>query len=198
VLAGQSAAAREASLEILKEILCEPDTQPTGGSAAHDRTVRSEMMSTIRAFAVQPLGSYFADGELEGLDLYGMDFEGADLANVSFANAFLVESKFADANLDGASLRNCCIRNVGFARASLRDVDLTEADWFNAVELTQAQLATVKPGTLLPCPRDVQAMLDYLPGKYAYAFENWPSQIQQELRRAWNGYLGIQTPDGRG
>ncbi len=197
VLSRLSKPVREAGLELLKEILCEPDTQSTGGSAAHDRVLRGEIMSTIRAFAIQPLGSYFADGALEGLDLYGMDFEGAELAGVSFANAFLVESTFATANLDGASLRNCCVRNVKFTSASLRHADLTEADWFNSIGLAPAQLAAAKPGTLLPCPRDVQAMLDYLPGKYAYPFEDWPHHIQRDLRQTWDRYLGFEIAAGR-
>jgi uncharacterized protein YjbI with pentapeptide repeats len=196
VLSCHSAVAQEAGINLLKQLLCEPDTPPAGGSAAHDRSVRREILSSIRAFAVQPLRSYFADGELEGLDLYAMDFEGADLANVSFANAFLVESTFSGANLEDASLKNCCIRNVKFAGSTLRNADLTEADWFNATGLTAAQLASVKPGTLLPCPADVQGLMDYLPGKYVYAFENWPSPIQQELRQAWSRYLGDEALAG--
>jgi uncharacterized protein YjbI with pentapeptide repeats len=184
-----SETAREAALELVKELLCDRNTGDTDVSGAHDRGVGAEMMACIREFAVHPLRTYFANGEFEGVDLYGMNFERTDLTGVSFAGAFLVESTFLAANLEAASFRDCCIRNVNLQDARLTGADLTGADWFNALGLTRAQLAEVKPDTLLACPPDLQSMLDYLPGKYAFPFESWAASVQRDLRRAWAEYL---------
>ena len=68
-----------------------------------------------------------------------------------------------------------------------------DADWFNALGLTEPQLKAVRPETLRMCPTDVPAMHRYLRARYGLPFESWSARVQAQLRAAWNEYL---SPDG--
>lgn len=153
------------------------------------RRMRQEIFEGIKALAPAALGACLADGELEGIDLYGFDFSGADLHNVSFRGAFLVEADFLEAKLDEANLTRCYVRNARFSRASLAGTNLTDVDWFNAVGLTAEQLAAARRDTVQACPRDEGMIEAYLRSKYGFPMESWEPRLQEQLRSAWREYL---------
>lgn len=153
------------------------------------RRLRQEIFESIKALAPEPLGSYFGHGELEGMDLYGFDFSGVDLRNVSLRDAFLVEADFAEANLDHADFTRSYVRNAKFSRAYMAGADLTDTDWFNALGLTEEQLAAAQPATVTACPGNLEALQEYLRDRYGYPMETWAPRLQNQLRSAWREYL---------
>jgi hypothetical protein len=124
-----------------------------------------------------------------------MDFSSSDLSGRSFAGCFLVDGNFKSSRLKGASFYGACVRNADFAAADLTGADLTDADWFNSLHLTERQLVLVAQHTLLPCPPNVPAMHRFLRDRYGYSFESWSTEIQTELKMAWKEYL---RPGGLG
>jgi TIR domain-containing protein/pentapeptide repeat protein len=159
------------------------------GAPAAVRLLRQEIFGGIKVLA-KSLGSCFASGELEGMDLYGFDFSGTDMRNVSFRGGFLVEANFMEANLDQADLSGCCVRNAKFSGTSLAGANFTAADWFNALGLTEKQLAAASPHTVMACPGSVKGMKAFLKSKYGFPMETWAPQLQDHLRGAWQEYLG--------
>ena len=153
------------------------------------REFRKFILEVLMQAADGRLSSCFANGQLEHLDLYGMDFSGAHLVEISFRGAFLVGASFGRSDLTKASFAGAWIRNANFERATLSDADLTDADWFNAVGLTEAQLRSARHDTLLQCPDSDRMLHRYLQARYGFPFESWPRRHQRELEAAWRGYL---------
>jgi hypothetical protein len=161
------------------------------GAPAAVRHLRREIFEGIKSLAPAALGSYFAQRELEGMDLYGFDLSGADLRNVSFRGAFLVKANLAEAKLDNADLTECWMRNANLSAASLTGANLTGADWFNTVGLTKEQLQAAQRKTILRCPGNVKSMEAHLRAKYGFPMESWEKSIQDDLRSAWRDYLAM-------
>lgn len=159
------------------------------GAPAAVRRLRREIFEGIKSLAPAALGSYFPQGELEGMDLYAFDFSGADLRNVSFRGAFLVKANLTEANLDHADLSHCWMRNANFSGAILTGATLAEADWFNALHFTRQQLESADRGSLMQCPGSVNGMQAHIAAKYGFPMESWEQSIQEELRSTWRGYL---------
>jgi hypothetical protein len=118
-----------------------------------------------------------------------MNFASEELPAFSFRESFLVGSTFEESRLPGASFAAAFIRNVNFAGADLSDADFTDADWFNSQGLTQDQLKSIRPGTLMPCPGSVAGMRRHLEARYEFPLASWSSQVQAQLRSAWTEYL---------
>jgi hypothetical protein len=67
-------------------------------------------------------------------------------------------------------------------------VDFTDADWFNALGLDTARLATCRTDTLLDCPATENEFMSYLGAHYRFSFKSWGHRVQRELRDAWTDY----------
>ena len=76
-----------------------------------------------------------------------------------------------------------------FYHGLLDGVDLTGADWFNAIGLTEHQLTSALKDTVMQCPPDVKAFHRLLSFRYRYSFEEWPPHIQKQLIATWDEYL---------
>jgi serine/threonine protein kinase len=152
------------------------------------REFRTLIFKVLIAATHGRLASWFANGELENLDLYEMDFSGAHLTGVSFRGAFLVGANFAGSDLTHASFAGAWIRNVNFEAANLSVVDFTDADWFNTLGLTEVQIRAAQIHTLPECPENVKSMHRYLDARYGFPFASWPSRQQRELGAAWRQY----------
>jgi hypothetical protein len=135
------------------------------------------------------LKACFEDGDLEHLDLYGMDFTSQELSSLSFRGSFLVEADLGWSNLAHTSFAGAYIRNANFTHADLSGVDFTDADWFNALGLTQDQLAHVRKNTLMNCPATVAEMHAYLEKHYGFPFESWSGRVRNQLTTTWSEYL---------
>ena len=153
------------------------------------RDLRKRALELIKISTQSDLRRCFADHDLEFLDLYGTDFAGQPLGGFSFKGCFLVEASFRGCDLNRASFADANIRNVDFGGAALSGADFTDADWFNAVGLTESQLASIRPDTLLDCPRDMAAMHRFLSRHYVVPFEAWAPRLQDQLKTAWEQYL---------
>lgn len=68
-------------------------------------------------------------------------------------------------------------------------INLTEADWFNSIGLTQKQLESTKQETVPESPRDKTALRSYLEKRYSFPFKSWDKYIQNQLTDAWDEYL---------
>jgi serine/threonine protein kinase len=181
-------ATREAATSGLSDMILTHEAA-SNGVPPTVRQVRRMTLDVLKLATQGELGSCFGDGELEGLDLFGMDFSTAQLTRVSFKGCFLVAADFEGACLRGASFKGAWIRNVDFTNADLAEADLTDADWFNTAGLTESQLASVRKGTLLECPPDVEALHRRLGVRYGYAFDSFDTDIQAQLLDTWNEYL---------
>lgn len=186
---GNSPLVKEFATNTMKELILflgdlEGVIVPTGV-----RQMRKLALDVIKASSPGSLGHNFQDRELEYLDLYGMNFAQENLSHVSFRGCFLATADFQSSDLTGATFAEARIRNTKFGGANLTGADLGGADWFNASGLTEAQLRTVQPGTLLRCPSDVEEMHRFLKGYYALPFESWSADVQDHLRRTWSEYL---------
>jgi serine/threonine protein kinase len=157
------------------------------------RDFRKLILDVLVSATRGDLSPWFRNGQLENLDLYGMDFSGTRLEKVSFRGAFLAGASFARSNLADASFSGAWIRNVNFADARLLGADFSEADWFNALGLTEAQLRSARTDTFADCPRDFKMMHLYASARYGFPFASWLSRHQRELEAAWRQYL---RPDG--
>ena len=188
LLKNASPQVREAITAATKDVILAADPDNSGVSAAA-REVRRLTLNVLRMSASAGLAECFKDGEFEHLDLYGMNFAGERLAGISFKASFLVASSFQECDLSAATFAGSWIRNVNFAGAVLSGADMTDADWFNALGLTENQLRSVQSRTLLDCPPDIPAMHHYLDTRYGYPFESWSTQIQKQLQAAWNECL---------
>lgn len=186
--AGASAATRQAINSALKEIILKGYL---GGDHMRDaaRDVRKRTLQVLQASTAGDLAEVFEAEDLEHLDLYGMDFSSARLPGFRFTRCFLATADFGRSHLARASFSGAWVRNVNFGGADLPDVDFTDADWFNAVGLTESQLRSVRRETLLACPSEVTALHRRLQARYGYPFESWGSQVQQQLEVAWTEYL---------
>jgi serine/threonine protein kinase len=153
------------------------------------RKVRKLTLDALQASTSGDLAAWFKDGELEELEFFMMDFSGAQLAGTRFKGCFLAGSDFRGSNLAGACFEGANIRNVDFAESNLPDADFTDADWFNALNLTERQLAGVRRDTMRTCPADEQAMHRYLADHYVLPFGSWPSRHQEQLQATWKEYL---------
>ena len=91
-----------------------------------------------------------------------------------------------------ASFAGAWIRNVNFAEARLSDVDFTDADWFNALGLTEGQMVSVRRQTIMECPPTLQELHHRLEARYGFRFESWTGQVQEQLKSAWDTYLRPQ------
>jgi hypothetical protein len=178
---------RRQAIDILKDRLGFVASEE--GAPAAVRRLRQDILRSLKALAPAAFGSFFADGEFEGMDLYGVDFSGGDMQRVSFRDAFLVEADFTGACLDRADFTGSYLRNANFAGASLIDANLTDADWFNAVGLTSSQLFAARSETIAACPAGVAAMEAFLRNKYGFPLETWDPRIQAQLRDTWQHYL---------
>jgi serine/threonine protein kinase len=127
--------------------------------------------------------------DFEYLDLWNMDFARENLAGFSFDRCFLAESTFEGSNLNRASFVAAFARNVNFGGADLSGVDFSGVDWFNTLGLTEAQIRSVKPQTLMKCPGDPSLMQDYLDGHYGVPFFAWSDIAREQLLTAWSEYL---------
>jgi serine/threonine protein kinase len=153
------------------------------------RDVRKRVFDILRKATSDDLYQFFGRQDFEHLDLYGFNFEATNLLGTSFGGAFLVECSFASSNLAGASFAGAYIRNVNFSGANMHGADFTDADWFNALELTPAQLTSVRQETLRPCPPDIAAMHSFLESHYAFPFTAWSAHVQEQLQATWKSYL---------
>jgi serine/threonine protein kinase len=183
-----SQAMRQQVTSALKDlILTIPDFN--NGIPAPVRQLRKEALDLIKTATQGQLRECFKEKDLEYLDLYGMNFAGQRLTDISFRGCFLVEADFRQSHLDRATFAGAYVRNVNFAGADLSGADFTDADWFNALALTGGQLASARQDTLMQCPPDEEAMHRYLAARYAFPFESWPLQVQEQLKAAWSQYL---------
>ncbi len=153
------------------------------------RKVRQLTLAALKVSTAGDLAKCFKNGELEDLDLFMMDFSSAQLAGTSFQRCFLVGSDFTGSNLARVCLEEAKVRNVAFTGANLLNADFTDADWFNALGLTEHQLTQVRRDTLRACPTDEPAMHRYLADHYVLPFESWPSRHQEQLRATWSKHL---------
>jgi SEFIR domain/Pentapeptide repeats (8 copies) len=158
-----------------------------------ERLFRADVVRVLIRLTGGRLGAFLTVGGLRGIDLAMFDFRGADLTGIDFSNSFAIECDFRGTTLDGANLRRCSIRNARFNGASLVDVDFTEADWFNALGLNTAQLASCRTDTLLDCPATENEFMAYLATHYGFPFRSWGRRVQRELREAWADYT---QPEG--
>lgn len=153
-----------------------------------ERLFRADVVRILVRLTDGRLGDFLTVGGLPGIDLAMFDFRGADLTGTDFSGSFAIECDFRGTTLDHASFVDCSIRNARFDGASLLDVDFTDADWFNALGLDTAQLATCRTDTLLDCPVTEADFMAYLGGRYHFSFRSWGRRVQRELRDAWAGY----------
>jgi serine/threonine protein kinase len=185
---GLSLKGREAAILSLREVILTLESYPTGVPGTV-RKVRRAAMDVLKQATSGGLAPLFAEGELEELDLYAMNLNGCHLDGTSFVRCFLAESTFRGSRLAESSFASAFIRNVDFTDADVTRVDFTDADWFNAIGLTEPQLAAANPGTLRACPPDIAALHRYLDDHYGYRFSSWSTDVQTQLKRAWNEYL---------
>jgi serine/threonine protein kinase len=182
----------ERVIEALKQKLTTvPD--PADNAPAAVREVRRLILDALRNAIKGEFDRCFDVSDLEFLDLYGMNFSSCRLNGLSFRQCFLPTSSFVDAVLQKASFAGAWIRNVDFRSADLTDADFTGADWFNALNLTEPQLASIRHGTLAGCPANVAEFRRRLDDLYAYPFDSWSETVRNQLISAWNVYL---KPDG--
>jgi serine/threonine protein kinase len=184
---------REAVISVLKELILTIPDLNGNVIPAPIRKVRKAALDVLKVAMQGHLDRCFRTQEFEDLDLYQMNFAFERLGGFSFRGCFLVEASFQGSDLTGASFSGAYIRNVNLAEAGLVEADFTDADWFNALGLTEAQLKAVRPETLRVCPTDVPAMHGYLQARYGLPFEAWSAHVQEQLCAAWNEYL---SPDG--
>ncbi len=184
-----SVAARRAVISAMRDlIVTTPDTD--GNVLPRSvREVRKLALELMKFSKPGDLKACFEDGDLEHLDLYGMDFTSQELSGMSFRGSFLVEADLGRSNLAHTSFAGAYIRNAIFTNADLSGVDLTDADWFNALGLTQAQFARVRHDTVMDCPATVAEMHQYLEKHYALPFESWSGRVRDQLTATWNEYL---------
>jgi hypothetical protein len=158
-----------------------------------ERLFRADVVRVLIRLTRGRLGAFLTVGGLREIDLAMFDFRGADLTGIDFSNSFAIECDFRDTTLDGANLRRCSVRNARFNGASLVDVDFTESDWFNALGLNTAQLASCRTDTLLDCPATENEFMAYLATHYGFSFRSWGRRVQRELREVWADY---NQPEG--
>ena len=185
---GISITTRKTVCRALKEVILtiEPNADGISPSVRH---IRRLTFDTLKLFAEGDFRQLFSDRDLERLDLGEIDFSGLPLAGLSFRECFLIHADFRRANLKQCSLVGTWLRNVRFEEADLDRVDLTGADWFNAIGLTEHQLASALQDTVMPCPSDVNAFLRFLSARYRYSFEGWPPHVQKQIMATWGEYL---------
>ncbi len=158
-----------------------------------ERVLRANVIRTLIRLSGGNLASYFSGYALSGVDLSHFDFRGADLSDTDFSGSFMIQCDFRGVTLTRANFAGCSIRNVRFDGAVLDEVNFARADWFNALGLDAAQLATCRTRSLMPCPATEDKMFAYLDRNYGFPFSGWGRRVQQELRCAWATYL---QPDG--
>jgi hypothetical protein len=183
-----AAAVRDAISRSLRTIILtvEPGAY---GVARPIRDIRKETLDTLKVAVQNDLQRVFAEADLESIDLYGMDFSGTKLAGLSFRESFLAHADFRRADLRGCALSRSWLRNANFQEADIRGADLTGADWFNAVGMTEYQLTSAQMSTVMDCPSDLDALHRFLELRYRYSFKSWGTVVQEELTAAWNEYL---------
>lgn len=188
VLASNSPTLRRFAARGIADLLLTYHAERRGTLA--QRELRSELMSSLRRLKVGDLNSYFSEKQLRGLDLFFMDLSGENLRGVSFERTNFIQSKLIGATLDGAVFRGSYLRHADFSNATVREVDFTDSDWFNAIGLTRAQLKTVKVRSLSPCPgRTTDAFREYFDARYAVDFDKLVPSLQQQILSAWASYL---------
>jgi hypothetical protein len=158
-----------------------------------ERVLRGNVIRALIRLSDGKLADYLSGYALSGVDLAMFDFRGADLSDTDFSGSFMIECDFRGVTLTRANFAGCSIRNVRFDGAVLDEVNFTRADWFNALGLDAAQLATCRTRSLMPCPATEKKMFAYLDRNYGFPFSAWGQRVQQELRHAWAIYL---QPDG--
>jgi hypothetical protein len=154
-----------------------------------ERVLRANVIRALIRLSGGNLAGYLSGHALSRVDLAMFDFRGADLSDTDFSGSFMIECDFRGVNLTRANFAGCNIRNVRFDGAVLDEVNFTLADWFNALGLGTAQLATCRTRSLIPCPTTEDKMFAYLARKYGFPFSTWERRVQQELRHAWATYL---------
>jgi serine/threonine protein kinase len=185
----RSAAVRQAVISAMRDLIVINPESDGGIVTSSSREVRKLALELINLATHDDLKSCFEEEDLQRLDLYGMDFAGKQLPSMNFSGSFLVEANFRESNLVHAEFAGAYIRNVNFAKANLSEADFTDADWFNALFLTQDQLAQVREDTLMDCPATVAEMHKYLEKHYALPFESWSGRVGDQLTATWNEYL---------
>ena len=154
-----------------------------------ERVLRANVIRVLIRLSGGKLASYFSGYTLSGVDLAMFDFRGADMSDTDFSGSFMLECDFRGVNLTRANFAGCNIRNVRFDGAVLDGVNFTRADWFNALGLDAAQLATCRTRSLMLCPTTEDKIFAYLDRNYGFPFSAWEPRVQQELRHAWAAYL---------
>jgi len=177
----------EISVALRELILTAPDDRH--GVAAPVREIRKAALEIIKAATHGRLTLYFKGQDLEYLDLYGTNFAFERLRGLSFRGCFLVEASFQGNDLQEASFESACIRNVDFAGTDLTGADFTDADWFNALGLTERQVESVPQDTLMECPASIREMHEFLAARYVFPFKSWAKRVQDDLQAAWADYL---------
>lgn len=185
----------QTAISALKGLIQRDVDRPGGVIPSSIRELRKAALEVLKIATQGHLSTCFGPRDLEYLDLYGMNFVREQLNEFSFNGCFLVEADFRKSCLRSASFAKACLRNANFLSADLAGVDLTGADWFNALNLTEAQLRSVRKETVLLCPTGLQAMYEYVASRYVVPFDAWPAHIQEQLKRAWRRYL---RPNGLG
>ncbi len=172
----------------LRELILtvEPDNS---GAPPAVRRVRKLAFAVLKTSAEGNLRPLFSESELETLDLYAMDFSDAQVSGVSFNTCFLPYANFRNADLRESFFQGSRVRNACFTEANLTNADLSNMDWFNAVGFSERQLVSALQDTVLECPRDVEALHRFLTIHYAFPFDSWQVQVQQEIIGTWNDYL---------
>ena len=159
------------------------------------RAIRSLALDVHRYSSRGDLHFYFRNNDFEFQDLFEMDFSAEPLVGFHFNRSFLVRSTFKFCDLTDCTFEQSRIRNVDFAGANLSRVNLSGADWFNAINLTIEQIETVRHGSLIDCPADEAGFRYSLDKLYGMPFASWGRDVQQELQETWNVYL---RPGGLG
>jgi len=185
----RSTVIRQTVMSAMRDLIVsnpETDGSIVTGSSRETRKLALEL---IKLSKPGDLKDCFEEGDLQHLDLYGMDFAGQQLAGLNFRGSFLVEADFRESNLARACFAGACIRNVNFTKADLSEADFTDADWFNALGLTQDQLARARQDALADCPTTDAEMHAYLEKHYVLPFESWSGRVRHQLTATWNEYL---------
>jgi hypothetical protein len=153
-----------------------------------ERLLRSQVVRTLIRLTDGDIRRYLPLGALSSIDLALFDFRGGDLSGVDFSGSFMIECDFRGVRLDHCCFDGCRIRNVRFDGATMNGATFRDADWFNALGLTVAQVRTADVATMRTPPVGEERLLAYLNGAYGYPFRSWGRRIQGELLDTWQKY----------
>jgi serine/threonine protein kinase len=184
-----SEAVRSAVMSAMRDMILSVPRFRSGTVPPPIREIRKLGLELLRLASRNNLRLCLQPKDFEYLDLWNMNFSRLNLSGFSFERCFCVETSFEGCDLSHAVFRETSIRNVNFAGADLSGGDFTGADWFNAIGLTENQLRTIRPETLMECPGDEALLRDYLDTSYGFPLGSWSDQVREQILGAWKEYL---------